>query len=189
MEKNMIKSWARSYLPLFIAMSLIFLAIVVTAQQIIRASANDPQIQLAEDYAQTYGQNPGLISASTSGNKIDISKSLDTFVGVFDDQGKQLSLNYTMVDQTVTPPTAVFDYAKKNGRDLLTWQPQTGTRIALVVEPFSGKKSGFVIVGRSMREIEKRSDNIQSELLLGWILSLIVVGGISFCQSKLSKYN
>src|SRR6266536_2297586 len=68
----------------------------------------------------------------------------------------------------------IFDYVKQNGEDRLTWQPQTGIRSAIVVTQFKGTTSGFVLAGRSLREVGKREDSLEQILGLGSIVLLVV---------------
>jgi hypothetical protein len=75
-----------------------------------------------------------------------------------------------------------LDYVKQNGEDRVTWQPEAGVRIAAVIEGYGGAAPGYVLAGRSLREVEIRED--QAEFFAGatWVAALgltlvvIVVG-------------
>jgi hypothetical protein len=160
-----------SLLPLAFMATVIFLGMAGISQQIIRQGANDPQIQVTQDAANTL--EVGDVFAFDQSQKIDISKSLATFMGIFGENGQIISSNFNLDGKSVIPPKGVFDYAKDKGENRVTWQPEKGVRIALVVKHFDGKNPGFVISGRSMQETEKRSDNIANLVFIGWILSMI----------------
>ena len=142
-------------------------------QQAIRQSANDPQIQMAEDAASKLagGQPVQLVVPA---EKVDIANSLAPYLIVFDAQGKPIAASAQLDGLTPTIPAGIFAYVKQNGEDRLTWQPQPGVRSAIVVTQFKGATSGFVLAGRSLREVEKREDNLEQILGLGCIVLLVV---------------
>jgi hypothetical protein len=59
-------------------------------------------------------------------------------------------------------------------KDRITWQPQSGVRSAIVVTQFKGPNPGFILAGRSLREVEIREDDIMHLIFLGWIAILLV---------------
>ena len=77
--------------------------------------------------------------------------------------GKNLSL-----------PAGVLDYVKANGEDRITFQPQPGVRIAAVIVPVSGAKPGFVLAGRSLREVENRIDQLNLQVIAALLTTLAV---------------
>jgi hypothetical protein len=166
------------WLPLAIASTIIMLTLYVVIQQSIRMSANDPQIQLAEDGATTLAN--GLSATTLVGNaKIDMEKSLAPFVIVYDETGKLIASSGLLEGQVPVLPSGVFEYTRSNIDDRITWQPASSTRIAAVVRHFSGKNSGFIVAGRNMRELENRTSQIELMVASAWlgllVLTLIVV--------------
>lgn len=156
------------FLPFAVLITLLSGLIYGTGQQILRQSANDPQIQFAEDIASSLsaGNSPQAVIPPA---RMDMSKSLATFIMVFNNKGG-LTLSTGEINGKVpTVPSGVFSYVNKNGEDRLTWQPQTGVRTAAVVTKY---KNGYVLVGRSLRETEKRIDNLMKIVALGWIVTL-----------------
>ncbi|MDO8689297.1 MAG: hypothetical protein Q7R39_04695 [Dehalococcoidia bacterium] len=156
-------------------------------QQDLRQSANDPQIQMAEDAALAIekGQAPQSVVPSTT---VDISKSLAAYLIVFDDAGKPVASSAQLDGQTPRPPSGVFDQVRQRGEDRITWEPKPGVRSAAVVARFSGLQSGFVLAGRSLREVEKREDGLRLEVVMAWALSLaatlFVISGIAILSEK-----
>ncbi len=142
-------------------------------QQDLRQSANDPQIQMAEDTAAKLadGQQVQIVVPA---EKVDIANSLAPYIIVFDATGKPIASSVQLDGQTPTIPSGVFDYVRQNGEDRITWQPQSGVRSAIVVTQFKGPNAGFVLAGRSLREVEIREDDIMHLILLGWIAILLV---------------
>ena len=155
---------------LLIAMIVTGFSVLIYAvvQQDMRQGADDPQIQMAEDIAAqlTNGQQA---QAVVPAEKVDIAKSLALYVIVFDSSGKSLASSAQLNGQSPTIPAGVFDSVRQNGEDKITWQPQPGVRSAIVVTQFKGAGSGFVLVGRSLREVEKRENTTMLVVLLGWI--------------------
>src|SRR5436305_4209894 len=143
-------------------------------QQDLRQSANDPQIQMAEDTAAKLADGQQVQNVVPA-VKVDIASSLAPYIIVFDATGKPIASSVQLNGQTPTIPSGVFDYVRQNGEDRITWQPQSGVRSAIVVTRFKGPNPGFVLAGRSLREVEIRVDNIMQLILFGWIAILIVI--------------
>jgi hypothetical protein len=72
----------------------------------------------------------------------------------------------------------------------VSWQPESGVRIAAVVVVYGGAQPGFVLAGRSLREIEKRESQIEQITGIVWLVtlavSLVVVTGceLLFTEKK-----
>jgi hypothetical protein len=89
---------------------------------------------------------------------------------VYGPAGDVLATDATLNGDPPQIPSGVRLAATASGRDTVTWQPQAGLRIALVVVPFPG---GTVASGRSLRLVEERV--AQTELITG----VALVGGLS----------
>ena len=151
---------------------LIFMTIYAAVQQDLRQNANDPQIQIAEHAAVALESGQQIPSLDVS---VDIGKSLSPFVIIYDEFGKVLTSNGVLDDKVPVPPLGVLENAKIKGENRVTWQPSINVRIAAVVTHFSGKQSGFVLAGRSLREVEKREDQTFKFAAAGWLLSVFVL--------------
>jgi hypothetical protein len=150
-------------------------------QQDLRQTANDPQIQIVEDISQALasgGATPQDIVPP--GQTLDISTSLDSYVIVYDATGAVLASSATLNGKTPTVPQGVFAslrrYGIDNAQNRFTWEPAPGVRSAAVVTAFSGPASssqGFVLAGRSLREVEIREDNMLRITVLAWLAGLV----------------
>jgi hypothetical protein len=166
-----------------VILTLVFLTIYSVSQQVLRISANDPQIQIAEDTATALvnGAAPAEFMPSTR-QPSDVSQSLATFIIIFDQNGTALESSATLSGQVISPPVGVFEYARIHGEDRFTWQPTTRERFAAVLKYYSGGHSGFVLVGRSLREVENREDSLLKIVALAWLLSIFVLIMKYSCQ-------
>ncbi len=160
------------------------MAIVVTAlcflvygtvQQDLRQSANDPQIQMAEDTAHALDNNADVSQFSFP--KIEMSKSLAPFVMMYDVAGKVIGGNGVLHGVIPELPAGIFDSVKNAGEDRITWQPESNVRIALVVVPY---QNGFVAVGRSLREVELREQKTFIMATLVWLCTLLATFVFAF---------
>jgi hypothetical protein len=161
--------------------------VYVTVQQMLRQGANDPQIQMAEDIAREL-ENGGIIPAVMPANQVDLAHSLAPFVILFNDQGTQIASSGRLGGQSPAIPGGVLDYTRRHGEDRITWQPEPGVRIASVVIAYTGANPGFVLVGRSMREVERRIGQIELFCGVTWIatlgLALIVITAGEYLLSE-----
>lgn len=144
------------------------------SHQVLRMSANDPQIQMAEDATQRLngGEDPARIVPD---RKVDMASSLAPFVTVYDDSGKPVASSASLDGATLAPPRGVLDFVRAHGEERVTWQPRPGVRIASVV---TRTTNGFVVAGRNMREVEIRESNVFKLAALGWLaanLALITI--------------
>lgn len=162
------------------------LALNVIPQQVLRTGADDPQIQMATDLAARLDRGPGvadgLLQAALPPTAVDMSRSLSPFLIVYDDGGTPLGSNAQLNGRTPAPPRGVFDYVRQHGEERVTWQPAHGLRIAAVVERINGPQPGFVLAGRSLREVEARADHVRDLAGLTWIgmLALIAIGTLVY---------
>ena len=183
--KKIILGLLPSFLPLALAITLTFGVFYVTVQQNYRMSANDPQIQIAEDIASQLekGAPPQYFIPQV---KIDISKSLGSFIMIFDGKGNLTASSGVIDNKALQLPQGVFNTTKQKGETRFTWQPQNNTRIALVVKYYNKPKEGFIAIGRSLREVEQREDNLTKIIFVGWIFTLAAVYSLMVLQKKIS---
>lgn len=160
-------SW---WIPLGLIISCLCGLMYVVAQQEIRQGANDPQIQIAEDLSRRLTAHGDVV---INNRTIDIAQSLSPFIMVFDKKGTLTSSEAVLHGSVPVVPQGVFAYTLQNNQDRFTWQPDTNVRIATVVVVYN---NGYILVGRSLREVEKREDALLQLVLFGWGATL----GISF---------
>lgn len=162
----------KKFLPFAIVITAFCGLIYLAVQQNYRISANDPQIQISEDYANYLSQG-GVIKFPPQ-SIIDFSKSLYAFEMIFDSSKKLVTYSGISKGKIPELPSGVFDYTKKNGQDRFTWQPEKGVRIAAVLTYFKGRNEGYILVGRSLREIEIREDNLLKIVFGVWFATIVV---------------
>lgn len=150
-------------------------------QQDYRSSANDPQIQIATDARNAL--NSGATPASVvPANQIDMSQSLAPYLAIYDASGHLLSSSATLHGQPLSPPSGVFQSAKALSIDKITWMPEQGVRSAVVVMPYNG---GYVLAGRSLREIELREDDLLSIVAVACAFTLLATLAVVFVTNLL----
>ncbi len=159
----------KKFFPLAVVITLLCGLVYVLFQQNYRISANDPQVQFSSDIAESLNQgNPAeMIIPATN---VDMQKSLAVFIMVFNKEGKVVLSTGQLAGKIPEVPKGVFDFTNKNGQDRVTWQPQKGVRIAAVVMPY---KDGYVLVGRSLKEVEKRIGMLGFQVFLAWVIILL----------------
>ncbi len=172
------------WLVAMILITLIYGTIYATVQQSLRQSANDPQIQMAEDTAAALANGKFPEEFNTK-DKIDIARSLAPYMIVYDNIGRLVASTGQLDGRMPIVPFGVLVTAQKWGKDSVTWQPRPDVRSALVAMPFNGDESGFVVVGRSLRETEIREIRTFHMAKLAWMLSFLAVTFIFFLASRL----
>lgn len=172
---NTLKYW----LPLAAVITLFCGLLYATVQQSYRMGANDPQIQMAEDTARALESGQSASSLVPSG-KIDIAQSLAPYLIIYDANGQPVVSDALLHNQIPTIPSGIFDSTRKNGEDRVSWQPEPGVRSAIVIVPVNNGRGGFVLAGRSLREVEIRESALTTQVEIGWLVtilaSLVLVG-------------
>jgi hypothetical protein len=161
----------RTWIPLAVVTTGLCGLIYLTVQQDMRIGGNDPQIQIAEDVARQISTGESPIDFIPP-IKVEISESLANYIIIFDGKGKIVGSSAVLDGKEPVIPQGVFASTKNLGETRFTWQPKTGVRSAVVVDYFKGPTTGYVLVGRSLREIEKREDNLQLIVFLAWLVTL-----------------
>ena|SRR2546422_7384253 len=171
MRPTLFASILHGWVPLALVTSILAALVYVAAQQNLRSSADDPQIQMAEDAAAALarGRPPGSVAG---GDEVDLSQSLAPYLIVYAADGSPLASTARLDGRIPVPPPGVFAFTRSHGEHRLTWQPRPGVRSAICVRWYQGAQSGFVLAGRSLREIEKRERERGLEVFVAWVAAL-----------------
>ena len=162
----------RIWLPIAVATTALTGLTYLAVQQSYRHGLDDPQIQLAQDGAARLDAGAPPTSVVNSPT-VNAEASLTPFLIVFDAHDVVLASGASLGGSTPTPPTGVLATARTAGHDRVTWQPQSGVRIASV--SFSAKDGRVVLAGRNMREVESRVDDLTRITALAWAAALVGV--------------
>jgi hypothetical protein len=171
-------NWWHVRLPRLAAIvvaTILFGTIYVVAQQLDRQGANEAPLRLASQVAAELRE--GQTTTIDAQPHVDLSRSLAAFVVVEDAQGSPTSGSGFLKGTLVSLPTGVLANAAKTGQDNVTWQPQAGLRFATVTLKVGNQ---FVTAGQSLKPSEDRDGNIQLLVGLGWLVSMLVLGGTWF---------
>lgn len=162
-----------SLVVLTVACGLLFVGL----QQDLRQSADDPQVQLAEDLARRLDA-PTDPSGLLTGPTVDLATSLAPFEAIYDTTGRIVATDGTLDGAAPQPPAGVLDTARSAGADRVTWQPRPGVRMAVYAVRWNG---GSVVAGRSLRVVEERIDQVFGLALAAWIVgtATLVVAAVA----------
>lgn len=157
--------------------------IYATVQQSYRSNANDPQIEIARDINSKLRRGNPIEKFFT--DTIDIDESLSVFNVLYNGEGKPTRSSGLLRNEMPVMPKGVFESAKKNGEYQLTWQPEPGVRMAMVIVKSTSSSIKFIASGRSLQEIEVREYNLRTTILFGWIIII----AMTLLHSLLRFYN
>ena len=148
--------------------------IYVAVQQNYRMSANDPQVQLARDLADRLEHNQPITSLLPA-DTVDLSKSMAVFTACYDaNQQPVTSTGY--IEGTIPKlPAGVLNYAKSHDENWITWQPRKDIRLATIVKYIPSPASAYLVVGRSLKEVEQREGNLVKIIMIVWILCCAII--------------
>ncbi len=178
--KNILKAW----LPFAVTISAFCLLVYAAVQQAYRQSADDPQIQMANDAmaALSSGHQADLLLPAT---KVSIAESLAPFLIFYDSSGNEIASSAVLDGQTPALPAGVLESTKQIGENRISWQPRAGVRIATVIV---SSKDGFVLAGRNMREIEQREAQVSTFAGITWVVAMLgTLAAIAFGEFFLTE--
>jgi hypothetical protein len=158
---------AAMWVPVAVAVTGLAALIFGAVQQDLRQSANDPQVQMAEDAATDLdaGASPSTL---VTGTPIELARSLAPYLMIFDGSGNLVASSAQLHGQQPPFPASVLS-AARDGQHRISWQPEPGVRSAVVVQPWRG---GFVVAGRSLRLVEEREERVMLLSAFMWVLTL-----------------
>jgi len=162
----------RLWLPIaLVSVGVTFFA-HVAIQQSYRSSANDPQIQLAQDAATTLatGADPASVVPATT---VDLAHSLAPAIVVYDEQAHPTAGSARLNGDLPSLPAGSYRDARAHNEVRVTWEPTPGVRQAAVLEHVAGNH-GFVLATRSLREVEQREDHLS--LMAALTLAGLLIG-------------
>lgn len=175
---------ASHFAALFIVTILCGL-IYATVQQSHRSGANDPQLQIALDLKNALEDNRFLTKWMTD-DSIEISQSLSVFKTLYNKNGEPVQSTGFLNGQLPKMPKGVFDFTNDHQENVITWQPQYGVRMAMVIKAVQSPRFGFVAVGRSLKEVEKREANLTTMGVIAWLVCAGIIL-LNFLLSYLSQ--
>lgn len=167
----MSKSGWSGYATAILIVTVLSGLIYISVQQSQRSEANDPQLQIARDISDHLNKNQS-IERLMAGDTVEISQSLAVFEVLYDSNGEPVRSTGLLDGKLPKIPKGVFEFTKTTGEDVLTWQPRSGIRMAMVIESVRLPDISFVAVGRSLKEVEKRINSLRTMLLIGWLVCI-----------------
>lgn len=163
------------FIPLCFAITAVFGMMYLTVQQNYRMSANDPQIAIAYDSATMLEEKNRIVLP----DNIDLRKSISPFIILYDKTGKIIRSSATLDGQIPLLPSGIFTTVDRAGESRFTWEPKNGVRIATVIIKVP-PSAGYILVGRSLKEIEIREDNLLLAVASGWLATTLVTSILIF---------
>lgn len=139
--------------------------IYIVAQQSLRLGANLAPEQLVVEMAAKLDKTQNVQSVLPA-SQVDISKSLNAFVMIFDDNKELKGTNAVIGTDIPGYPTGVLAHVSSGKEDRVTWQPQQGFRFASVAMKYD---HGYIVAAISLRETEALIGTIGSLVLLAWL--------------------
>jgi hypothetical protein len=158
----------------------------VTFQQMLRRGANQPQIEMAKYYATEIGSGQAPDDIIPPGY-VDPERSLEPFVIFYDDQGRPEKATGYLDQSAPVPPLGVFIYSRGHGSDTFTWQPRPQVRIATVVQRVTGPHPGFLLAGRSLRNVEEDEAVLYRMTFLGWLVLVLLLASGAVLLGRIER--
>lgn len=154
-----------------VALTLLAGTIYAFGQQGLRQEANDPQTAIAHDVARRLSAGEPAQSVA-GGPAVDLAGDPREHVSVFDASGRPLASTARLDGSQPLPPAGVLARAHQHGRNSVTWQPRDGVRVAAVAVRWNG---GTVLVGRSMRSVERDEQVLLRDVFVGWLVGFVII--------------
>lgn len=138
-----------------------------SVQQSLRLSADDSQVQITGDILNSLSQgaDPKQLSATAA----DMSTTLTPFVIIYDNNEKAVGSTVELDKKIPVPPSGAFKKTAKLNEARFTWEPKKGVREASIMVKY---KNGYVLVGKSLKEVEYKIDKIFMLTIVAWVMGI-----------------
>jgi hypothetical protein len=156
---------------------------VLLQHQVLRNEGNDPQVQLAEDAGRALSGGVDPKALLPTAPPVAIEHSLAPWLTIYDAAGQPLASSGALHGAAPKMPGDLLQVALQGGGLRRTWQPEPEVRQALVIVPVRVGAAGFVVAGRSLREVEQRKLAVLHLALLGWGIGLAGLALLAFLLS------
>lgn len=160
--------------------------VYLVAQQSLRLGANELPFQLAIETSIKLQNGQGVNDAIPT-EKVDITRSMNFFVMVYDHNRNLIATSGIMGNNDPVYPKGVFDSVDQKGESRITWQPEVGLRFATVAIKYS---NGYIVAGQSLTETEKLIDKLGELVFIVWLTCTVFLAlaiGVVFVFIKRSK--
>lgn len=186
-QKKILKETFKSWSPLAATIIILSATIFVGIHQNYRSSANDPQTQIVRELSTALSEGTPAESIVPSEGTVELKGSLSPFVLIYDKDNKLLGSSALENGKNPEFPAKILDKAKQTSKEqYVTWQPETGVRMAVVISKYeSNVASGTVVAGRSLEEIEKRSISTLILTSIACVFALLVTFLINWLFKKM----
>ena len=174
----------RQFIPLGIAVTLLCLLMYLSLQQMYRNNLNDPQIQVSQEVKEALDAGTAPKDLISPGSQINIEDSLSTFLIVYGKDKKPIAATGRLEDKVPVLSEDIFMRVDKNGEVRTTWEPKNKVHIASVIQK---SNEYYILVGRSMKEIENRILVLGIQILIAWVATLILVYGSMLIVNQRKK--
>lgn len=154
------------WLAAAVIVTLIFGSVYVAFQQEGRRSANAAPASAAAAQVQLLG------SDTVPSPRLELTPDSGVFVIIYGSDDKPESGTATLHHVLPILPAGVLQTARTSGYDAVTWQPESGLRMAIVARSSAGK---VVVAGQSLAPYEERDTMTMILLGLGWLGSILVL--------------
>jgi len=168
------------YLAAAAIVTVIMGLIYVAVQQNYRSGANDPQLEIAKDICDRLER--GISVQRYMDDSISLDRSLAVFATLYDAKAEPIQSSGFLDGKFPRLPEGVFDFVKQNREERVTWQPRPGVRMATVVIRTDLPSAGFIVVGRSLNEIEEREHNLIMSVFICWVIAMGLIAITAFIQ-------
>ncbi|MEW1810187.1 hypothetical protein AB0284_05725 [Pseudarthrobacter phenanthrenivorans] len=146
--------------------TIVFATLYLTLQHIGRRSVNDALAAAVDAQIQQIGSDP------ETGPRLELTQESGTFLMVYGQDNKPIFTTVTLHGEVPNLPTGVLDTTRATGADEVTWQPETGLRMAIVARQTAGK---VVVAGQSLTRFETTDKSTQLIVAAGWLTSMLVL--------------
>lgn len=171
----------RHYVLGTIIITTVFASMYGLVQQLGRMQANDTPTLLATQVAKQLDADQGLSSVNMGAT--NLAKDPIPFVIIYDKKGKAVGGSGYLDNKLAVIPKGVLEHAKSGKNNEVTWQPQSGVRIASVTVV---AKDYYVLGGQSLESTENRATQLLKLTALGYGTSLAIMA-IYIAISRVSR--
>ena len=158
----------RFWVAVALLVTFVFGVVYVSIQQSLRRAANEPQASMAREAARDLDAGSRPLDV-TGGRRIDIAYDMTPFLIVYDKSGRVVAGKGYLKGRVPQVPIGVLRAANTRQSNTVTWQPESGVRIA---SASFASNDYYVLGGRSLAQADAAINTVGRTVLASWLVAL-----------------
>lgn len=186
-EPKKLSSVVLHWLPLASVIVMLGFVGYGLSQFVVRSSVDETPAQIAVNISDAIKAGTPVAELIPANAQSDLATEFAPFVILYDGTGTPISSTAILEKSIPIISKNTLEKSKKTGESRITWEPKKDVRLAIVIKPFPGEESGYILSGKSLHEADIRIKSLCNIATTGTIATLILSLFFAFAIFMIEK--